>query len=318
MMMLNDKINVKVASSSPSVEKALLDKSIYTKDMYSPTEKTRTFIVDSFPLLGKVVAYRFIEWVIGNPEGVCALPTGKTPEYFIKWTQRIVNEWDTPAIKDDRRLYGMDGSIPPPRFDNLWFVMLDEFYPINPEHHNSFKYYVSNYYIKGLGFNPDRCLFIDLSKLGLRPNETLDDIWPDGTFVDLSLRLRTPNTPLEVRQQDMIRQVDQWCLQYESKIRELGGIGFFLGGIGPDGHIAFNVRGSDHRSTTRLAQLNYETQAAASGDLGGIRAVKAKCAVTIGLGTITYNPDCVCRIIAAGEAKASMVADGIQKDTNVM
>ncbi|KAF4728971.1 hypothetical protein FOZ63_016957, partial [Perkinsus olseni] len=144
MMMLNDKINVKVASSSPSssVEKALLDKSIYTKDMYSPTEKTRTFIVDSFPLLGKVVAYRFIEWVIGNPEGVCALPTGKTPEYFIKWTQRIVNEWDTPAIKDDRRLYGMDGSIPPPRFDNLWFVMLDEFYPINPEHHNSFKYYV--------------------------------------------------------------------------------------------------------------------------------------------------------------------------------
>lgn len=51
-------------SSSSSVEKAILNKSIYTKDMYAPTEKTRTFVVDSFPLLGKVVAYRFIEWVI--------------------------------------------------------------------------------------------------------------------------------------------------------------------------------------------------------------------------------------------------------------
>lgn len=42
-------------------------------------------------------------------------------------------------------------------------------------------------------------------------------------FVDLSLRLRTPTTPLEIRQQEMIRQVDQWCLDYESKIRSLGG-----------------------------------------------------------------------------------------------
>ncbi|EER02683.1 glucosamine-6-phosphate deaminase, putative, partial [Perkinsus marinus ATCC 50983] len=94
-------------------------------------------------------------------------------------------------------------------------------------------------------------------------------------------------------------------------------IGFFLGGIGRDGHIAFNVCGSDHRSTTRLAQLNYPTQAAASADLGGIDAVKAKCAITIGLGTITYNPDCVCILIAAGEAKAPMVANGVQEETNI-
>ena len=52
--------------------------------------------------------------------------------------------------------------------------------------------------------------------------------------------------------------------------RALGGIGFFLGGIGPDGHIGFNVRGSDHFSTTRLTGVNYETQAAAASDLGGI------------------------------------------------
>ena len=44
--------------------------------------------------------------------------------------------------------------------------------------------------------------------------------------------------------------IDQWCNEYENKIRSLGGIGFFLGGIGPDGHIAFNVRGADHNSAT--------------------------------------------------------------------
>ncbi len=49
----------------------------------------------------------------------------------------------------------------------------------------------------------------------------------------------------------------------ERKIRDMGGIGFFLGGIGPDGHIGFNIKGSDHYFTTRLCPTNYETQAAA-------------------------------------------------------
>ena len=54
-------------------------------------------------------------------------------------------------------------------------------------------------------------------------------------------------------------------MEYEEVTRELGGIGFFLGGIGPDGHIGFNIKGSDHNSTTRLCPTNYETQAAAAG-----------------------------------------------------
>ena len=70
----------------------------------------------------------------------------------------------------------------------------------------------------------------------------------------------------------------------------MGGIGFFLGGIGPDGHVGFNVRGSDHYSTTRLTATNYETQAAAAGDLGGIEISRNRLVITIGLNTITYNP----------------------------
>ena len=68
--------------------------------------------------------------------------------------------------------------------------------------------------------------------------------------------------------------MDEFCTEYEAKIREMGGIGFFLGGIGPDGHIAFNVQGSDLYSTTRLCEPNYETRAAAATDLGGIEVAR--------------------------------------------
>ena len=63
-----------------------------------------------------------------------------------------------------------------------------------------------------------------------------------------------------------------------------------MGGIGPDGHIAFNVRGSDSNSTTRLTLTNFETQATAAIDLGGIEISRNRLKViTIGLGTITHN-----------------------------
>jgi glucosamine-6-phosphate deaminase len=56
-------------------------------------------VVKNFPALGLLTALRFLEWVAENPEGVLSLPTGKTPEYFIKWTQKILNEWNKPAIR---------------------------------------------------------------------------------------------------------------------------------------------------------------------------------------------------------------------------
>jgi len=101
-------------------------------------------------------------------------------------------------------------------------------------------------------------------------------------------------------------------MDYENRIRELGGIGFFLGGIGPDGHIAFNTRGSDHNSSSRLTATNFETQAASAGDLGGIEISRNRLVITIGLGTITYNPDGVTIIFAAGEAKANVVKNALE------
>ena len=56
-------------------------------------------------------------------------------------------------------------------------------------------------------------------------------------------------------------------------------------------------------------ETNYETQAAASTDLGGIEIARNRLVITIGLNTITYNKDAAAIIIASGEAKANIVRD---------
>ncbi|MBI4810095.1 MAG: 6-phosphogluconolactonase, partial [Ignavibacteriales bacterium] len=155
-------------------------------------------------------------------------------------------------------------------------------------------------------------LLIDATSLGAPHGKTLEEIFPNNT-VDLTLRVRKTTTELERSQRDVINRVDEFCMEYETKIRELGGIGFFLGGIGPDGHIAFNVRGSSIHSVTRLTATNYETQAAAATDLGGIEVSRNRLVITIGLATITYNPTVTAIIMAAGEAKADVIAHAIQE-----
>jgi glucosamine-6-phosphate deaminase len=76
------------------------------------------------------------------------------------------------------------------------------------------------------------------------------------------------------------------CLLYEEKIRRCGGIELFLGGIGSDGHIAFNEPGSSLASRTRVKTLAYETIAANSRFFGGDMAGVPKMALTVGIGTI--------------------------------
>lgn len=290
------------------VERAALKESAFDFQ-YLPEEKLPAIVVDNIPLLGRLAALRFIEWAQGNPGGVMSLPTGKTPEYFIKWMQWILGNWNTKDVLD--LLAGNELSSRKPDLQSLYFVQIDEFYPMNPLQVNSFNYYVNNFYIKGLGLDPAKCLLMDCSRIGMGPDQSTDDIWPDNR-VDLSLRFRTPETVLENIQRDALLRVDQWCLEHEDRIRALGGIGFFLGGIGPDGHIGFNIRGSDHHCTTRLTGTNYETQAAVATDLGGVDISRNRLVITIGLETITFNPDCTVIIIAAGASKAEVIARAIE------
>ncbi len=282
----------------------------------SQSSKIPYLIVDSFPDLGLLTALRFFEWVSNNPEGVISLPTGKTPEYFIKWTSYLLSNWNSSKVKSIRKKYNLSSKTKPD-FSKLHFIQIDEFYPLNPNQHNSFYNYVNKYYLASFGIKKSRAHLINTEQILLANNMHWTEVFPQG-IVDLTLRHREANSEEEKYQQESLYLIDQWCNMYEKKIQELGGIGFFLGGIGPDGHIAFNVRGSDHNSTTRLTQTNFETQAAAAVDLGGIEISRNRLVITIGLGTITYNKNATTIIIAAGEAKAPIVQKSIESEQNIM
>ncbi len=266
--------------------------------------------VNNFPNLGMLTAFRFLEWVSENPNGVISLPTGKTPEYFIFWTKHILENWDKENIVELRKKHHLMFNEKPSLAD-LHFVQIDEFYPIDSSQANSFYHYVNKYYIEGLGLKPENALLINSNEIPLASRKNMREIFPDNK-VNLELRYREAQNPLEELQKESIFLIDNWCSDYEQKIRKLGGIGFFLGGIGPDGHIAFNIKGSDPYSTTRLTSTNFETQAVAAGDLGGIEISRERLVITIGLETITYNKNAVAIIFAAGEAKAPMVKDALE------
>jgi glucosamine-6-phosphate deaminase len=294
------------------VEKAFQTESGIT----SISTKIPYLAVENFPKLGLITACRFLEWVADNPKGVISLPTGKTPEYFIKWSQFLLENWDSKKGKEIRERYNLINTKKPV-LNALTFVQIDEFYPISSQQNNSFFHYVNKFYIEGFGLSKENAILINSDEIPLSGGKHYKEIFPD-LKVDLSLRFREPVNALEKMQQESIYLIDQWCAEYEQRIRDLGGIGFFLGGIGPDGHIAFNTRGSHLFSPTRLTETNFETQAVAAGDLGGIEVSANRLVITIGLETITYNKDAVAIIIAAGEAKAQIVKDSLESNlTNI-
>jgi glucosamine-6-phosphate isomerase len=76
------------------------------------------------------------------------------------------------------------------------------------------------------------------------------------------------------------------CQQYEEKIQQVGGIELFLGGIGPDGHIAFNEPGSSLKSRTRVKTLAYDTILANSRFFGNNLDLVPRMALTVGVQTV--------------------------------
>ena len=85
-------------------ESAFLNNSNYQ----NPSTPVPYIVVDHYPDLGLLTALRFLEWVTKNPEGVISLPTGKTPEYFIKWAHYLLSNWTDPPQETLRRDKGLD------------------------------------------------------------------------------------------------------------------------------------------------------------------------------------------------------------------
>ncbi len=130
------------------------------------TAKIPYVCVENFPNLGLITALRFLEWVSENPHGVISLPTGKTPEFFIKWTSFLLNNWNSDKGRNIMHQHGLK-IAKKPTLSELQFVQIDEFYPINSSQKNSFYDYVMNYYINGFGLNPKKALLINSNEIGL-------------------------------------------------------------------------------------------------------------------------------------------------------
>ncbi|HSO86613.1 MAG TPA: hypothetical protein VLQ91_08695 [Draconibacterium sp.] len=272
--------------------------------------------VESFPKLGLLSALSFIEWVSENPNGVVSLPTGKTAQYFIHYTHLILDNWDNKQGKELLEKYNLKG-INKPGFSNLQFVQMGDFYPISSAQHNSLYNFAKVNYIEGFGLDSKNSMLIKSEDIKLAEDKHFLEVFPDYN-IDLSLRFREAKTAVEKIQQESVFKIDNWCTNYENEIREKGGIGFFLGGIGPDGHIAFNTQGTDHFSSTRLTKTNFETQAVLAADLGGIEVSRNRLVITVGLGTIGYNTKAKAIIYAAGEAIADTIKTALESKPTVI
>jgi glucosamine-6-phosphate deaminase len=106
------------------------------------------------------------------------------------------------------------------------------------------------------------------------------------------------------------------CTQYEEKIKSYNGIELFLGGIGTDGHIAFNEPGSSLTSRTRVKTLAYETVIDNARFFKGNINDVPKMALTVGVGTILDAREIL--IIITGSHKAAALEKCIEQGINHM
>ncbi len=106
------------------------------------------------------------------------------------------------------------------------------------------------------------------------------------------------------------------CDRYEKKIKSYGGIQLFVGGIGPDGHIAFNEPGSSLASRTRIKTLTKDTIIANSRFFDGDLDKVPKTALTVGVGTVMDAKKVL--IIVSGHNKARALQQAVEFGVNHM
>ena len=150
-------------------------------------------------------------------------------------------------------------------FSTVRTVNLDEYKGLSPEHEQSYRYFMNDNLFNHVNINKA------------------------NTFV--------PN--------GLAADVGAFCLEYEKKIEELGGIDIQLLGIGHDGHIGFNEPDSFFPKITHETQLTEMTREANKrffdGDIGKVPTA----AITMGIGTVMAARKVI--LIATGKDKAEIV-----------
>jgi glucosamine-6-phosphate deaminase len=110
--------------------------------------------------------------------------------------------------------------------------------------------------------------------------------------------------------------LDAECAAYEARMKAAGGVDLFLGGIGPDGHIAFNEPGSSLSSRTRIKTLTQDTIIANSRFFDNDVNKVPKTSLTVGVGTVLDAKEVL--IMVNGHNKARALAQAVEGAVNQM
>lgn len=106
------------------------------------------------------------------------------------------------------------------------------------------------------------------------------------------------------------------CARFEAKIKSYGGIELFMGGVGPDGHIAFNEPGSSLSSRTRQKTLTRDTIIANSRFFNNDVNLVPKTALTVGVGTVMDARSVL--LLVNGHNKARAIRHGVEGGVSQM
>jgi glucosamine-6-phosphate deaminase len=156
-------------------------------------------------------------------------------------------------------------------FQNVITFNLDEYYPMQPTAAQSYVTFM----------NENLFDHVDIKKENIHI--------PDGTLAK--------------------EEITAYCLSYERKIEDLGGLDLQILGIGRTGHIGFNEPGSAPNSGTRLVTLDDLTRRDASRDFGGKENVPTK-AITMGIGTIFKAREII--LMAWSQKKAPIIKKAVE------
>ena len=100
------------------------------------------------------------------------------------------------------------------------------------------------------------------------------------------------------------------CAAYEERIKAAGGIDLFMGGVGEDGHLAFNEPFSSLVSRTRVKSLTYDTILVNSRFFDGDLSQVPTTALTVSVGTVMDAKEVL--VLAFGHKKATALKNAIE------
>ena len=161
-------------------------------------------------------------------------------------------------------------------FSHVITFNLDEYFPMTPQSRQSYHRYMHEYLFDHIDI-PKEQIFI-----------------PRGDIAS--------------------EDVAEHCRRYEEEIRNAGGIGIQILGIGRTGHIGFNEPGSLRDGRTRMIRLDEMTRKDAAADFFGEANVPLE-AITMGVGTILDARRII--LIATGEHKAHVIRQAVEGEISV-